>query len=249
MVDVMAVIPARYASTRFPGKPLALIAGKPMIRHVWEQCTRSRAFARVVVATDDPRIAQAARAFGAEVALTSPHCATGTDRVAEVARKHPAVALFVNVQGDEPLVAPQALRVLVKTLRRPGVEMATLIRPLEPQELDTPHVVKVVVTRSKQALYFSRAPIPHDRAGRGPTRYAHLGLYGYRRDTLLALARLKPTPLEQAESLEQLRALENGIRIQCELTQYASIGVDTPDDLRRVEALFQASGRRPSRRD
>jgi 3-deoxy-manno-octulosonate cytidylyltransferase (CMP-KDO synthetase) len=236
----VAVIPARWASVRFPGKPLARLAGKPMLQHVWERCVESGAFSRVLVATDDERIADAARGFGAEVRMTSTQCATGTDRVAEVARALPDVRAWVNVQGDEPLIAPQALALLCRNLLDPQVEMATLVRPLDETERANPNVVKAVLSMRGTALYFSRADIPHARdGGAAPKRWAHVGLYGYRRDILLRLAALSPTPLEKAESLEQLRALENGIALHCQVTSYRGLGVDTPEDLARAEQMLQ----------
>lgn len=238
----VAVIPARYASTRFPGKPLAPLGGKPMVQHVWERCLRSDAFSEVLVATDDERIRDAVERFGGQAVLTSPRCASGTDRVAEVARARPEARAFVNVQGDEPLVHPDALRSIATGLAAPDVQMATLVRPLEEQERANPNVVKVVLTRSSEALYFSRADIPFQRGEDGfPPRYAHLGLYGYRRDVLLELARLPPSPLEEAEKLEQLRALECGFRIKCMVSLHRSLGVDTPEDLALVEALLRQS--------
>lgn len=239
----VAVIPARFASSRFPGKPLALLAGKPMIQHVHQRCMDSGAFSRVIVATDDARIAEAARGFGAEVELTSEHCKSGTDRVAEVAQRIHAEA-YVNVQGDEPLIHPDVLRAVAQAFADVDVEMATLIRPLEDEERSNPNVVKVVLGRSGDALYFSRADIPFEREPNGfPPRYAHLGLYGYRRHVLLALSKMAPSPLEETEKLEQLRALENGYRIRCLTTMHRSVGVDTPADLSRAEALLQAPTR------
>jgi 3-deoxy-manno-octulosonate cytidylyltransferase (CMP-KDO synthetase) len=238
---VMAVIPARYGSTRFPGKPLAPLGGRPMIQHVWERCQRSGAFARVVVATDDERIALAVRGFGGEAVLTSPECPSGSDRVAEVARDAPGFDLFVNVQGDEPLLSPVALRELVAVLADPAVGVATLVRPLREEERANPNVVKALLASSGDALYFSRADLPYCRDPNArPKRYAHLGLYGFRRATLLRLAALPPSPLEQAEKLEQLRALEAGIAIRCALTDYVSVGVDTPLDLAQAEARLGA---------
>ena len=240
----IAVIPSRYASVRFPGKPLAPIAGKPMVQHVYERCVESGAFARVFVATDDDRIAQAVRGFGGDVAMTSPSCPSGTDRVAEVAKAIPHAQVLVNVQGDEPLIAPEGLRELAKAFDDPKVELATLIRPLDEDERQNPNVVKVALAANGDALYFSRADIPFDRdaqlgSGKGPARrYGHIGIYGYRRETLLRIATLEPTPLELTERLEQLRAMENGIRIHCRFTEFTSIGVDTPEDLKKAEALY-----------
>ena len=239
-VKPVAVIPARWGSTRFPGKPLVQLAGRPLVVHVLEACRRSDAFSEVRVATDDDRIAAAVSDAGGLVELTRPDHPSGTDRVAEVAARLPsAVRVVVNVQGDEPLVHPEALRALASAFDDPAVEMATLVRPVDDEELGNPNVVKAVMDVHSDALYFSRADVPFSRAGAKVHRWAHLGLYGYRRATLLRLATLAPSPLERIESLEQLRALENGIRIRCVPTAYASIGVDTPEDLERAEALLR----------
>jgi 3-deoxy-manno-octulosonate cytidylyltransferase (CMP-KDO synthetase) len=238
----VAVIPARYASTRFPGKPLALIAGRPMIEHVWRRCQQVRTFDEVVVATDDVRIQQAVAGFGGTVVMTSPDCATGTDRVAEVARTRQDVDVWVNVQGDEPLVDPTALRVLAGLFADPDVHLGTLVRPLESHEVESPHVVKAVLALNGDALYFSRSPLPFIREpgeSSAVERWAHLGLYGYRHQTLLRLARLNATPLEQAEKLEQLRALEHGLRIRCGKVVGRSVAVDVPEDVARVEAVMR----------
>ncbi len=241
----LAVIPARWGSTRFPGKPLAMLAGRPLVQHVVEAALRSGAFERVVVATDDERIAEAVARFGCEVERTSPAHRSGTDRVAEVVARLPDEApdVVVNLQGDEPLVDAVSLRRLVNAFTDGRVAMATLVRPLEEAaERLSPHVVKVVPDIRGDALYFSRADIPFDRDGMRVPRFAHVGLYGYRRATLVRLAQLPAGTLEQAESLEQLRALEHGIRIRCVVTEHVSIGVDTPADLSRAEAALAARG-------
>jgi len=239
----VAVIPARWGSTRFPGKPLVLLAGRPLVVHVLEACRRSGAFSEVRVATDDERIAAVVSEAGGLVDRTGSDHPSGMDRVAEVAARLPlAVGVVVNVQGDEPLVHPEALRALAAAFDDPEVEMATLIRPLEEGERGNPNVVKAVVDLRYDALYFTRADVPFSRDGGPVTRWAHQGMYGYRRATVLRLASLAATPLERAESLEQLRALENGIRIRCLPTTHASIGVDTPEDLARAEALLSRSG-------
>lgn len=234
----VAIIPARHASTRFPGKPLALIAGQPMIEHVWRRCQEARVFAEVLVATDDVRIQRVVEGFGGTAVMTSPACPTGTDRVAEVARARADVDVWVNVQGDEPLIPPQTLRVLAGLFEDPSVEMGTLVRPLKPDEETNPNVVKAVLGLHGDALYFSRACLPFVRepgeAGE-VKRWAHLGLYGYRRETLLRLAGLAPTPLEQTEKLEQLRALEHGLRIRCGQVTGHTVAVDVPNDIVRVE--------------
>ncbi|ATB31079.1 3-deoxy-manno-octulosonate cytidylyltransferase [Melittangium boletus] len=238
----VAVIPARYASTRFPGKPLTLIAGRTMIEHVWRRCQEARVFADVLVATDDRRIQDEVARFGGTAVMTSPDCATGTDRVAEVARTRADVEVWVNVQGDEPLVDPESLRVLARLFTDPEVQMGTLVRPLESTEVDSPHVVKAVLALNGDALYFSRAALPFVREpseAAAVRRWAHLGLYGYRRPALMRLAHLSATPLEGAEKLEQLRALEHGIRIRCGQVTGRSVAVDVPEDVARVEAVLR----------
>ena len=230
------IIPARYGSTRFRGKPLADLWGKPIIQHVWERAGRARLVDRVIVATDDERIAHAARAFGAEVAMTRPDHPSGTDRVAEVARSLTS-EVIVNVQGDEPLIDPAHIDAAAEPLLAdPTIPMGTLCCPIdEIADLANPNVVKVVLDRQGFALYFSRLPIPFVRDEHAKaTRYRHLGLYVYRRQFLLALADLAPTPLEQAERLEQLRVLEHGHRLRVAIVDRASPGVDTPADLERL---------------
>ncbi|MFL5350748.1 MAG: 3-deoxy-manno-octulosonate cytidylyltransferase [Hyalangium sp.] len=244
----VAVIPARHASTRFPGKPLALIAGTPMVEHVWRRCQEAGAFEEVLVATDDERIRDAVARFGGTAVMTSPACATGTDRVAEVARSRTGVEVWVNVQGDEPLLDPEALRVLAGLFADPSVGMGTLVRPLEAVEVPNPNVVKAVLAQNGDALYFSRAALPFIReAGHEESvqRWAHIGLYGYRHDTLLKLASLPPSPLEEAEKLEQLRALEHGLRIRCGQVHWSTVAVDVPGDVARVEAVMRSRGHRP----
>ena len=253
---VTAVIPARHASTRFPGKPLADIHGKPMIQWVYERTRQSSGVHRVVVATDDERIAAAVTAFGGEVQMTRADHPTGTDRLAEVAARI-ETDLIVNVQGDEPLIDPRMIDQAVNAVRRnPGVVMGTLKTPIASvEEYLNPNVVKVVTDRQGFALYFSRAPIPYPRdladdLGANFSRieaFKHIGLYVYRKDFLLTYPRLSPTPLEQLEKLEQLRALEHGFRIKVAATELTSQGVDTPEDLERVRAAV-AGGRGESRR-
>lgn len=243
---IVGAIPARYASTRLPGKMLREIAGRPMIRHVVERVSRVRELERVVVLTDDERIAGAVRDFGGEAEMTPEECASGTDRIAWAAKDWDARAV-INVQGDEPLIDPEAVARLARHLRDdPDEEMATLAAPLDPSRHADPNAVKVVRAKSGHALYFSRAPIPHrrDPASSDPdvVPLLHVGIYGYRRDVLLRLAGLEPTPLERCEALEQLRALENGIRIRVLLLEHAlGGGVDTEDDLREAERILSAS--------
>jgi 3-deoxy-manno-octulosonate cytidylyltransferase (CMP-KDO synthetase) len=243
MQQPIAVIPSRYASTRFPGKPLAMLLGKPMIQHVVDRCHEARCFSKVVVATDDQRIADAVRGFGGEVLLTSPTCASGTDRVAEVARALNAGddTVFVNVQGDEPAVHPHSLVTLAHAFEDARVQMATLVRPLAEEERANPNVVKAVLDENSNALYFSRADLPYQRDAKSHPmlRWAHLGLYGYRAPVLSRLASLTPTALELTESLEQLRALGHGIAIACRVTAHVAHAVDRPEDLPGAEAALR----------
>ena len=234
MSEITAIIPARWASTRFPGKPLVKLRGKPLVQHVWERASRAKSVDRIIVATDDMRIAEAAFDFGAEVALTSPKHPTGTDRLAEVAAKLKSASLVLNVQGDEPDIAPSTIDRLARALQDdPSLGMVTAANPITASaDIRSPNVVKVVTDLSGRALYFSRSAIPHDRDGRGGIRYLrHQGIYGYRRKVLLDFVKWKPTPLEQAEKLEQLRALEHGVAIGVIVVKRGSVGVDVPRDV------------------
>lgn len=242
--SVVVVIPARYGSSRFPGKPLVMLNGKPMIQHVYERAVACRAVSDVLVATDDDRIKQAVEQFGGRVLKVSGDYRTGTDRVAAVARMF-AGELFVNLQGDEILLNPQLLADLIEPFIKSGAEMGTLKRILDTtDELHNPAVVKVVTDSQGYALYFSRAPIPlvrddPDRRVVGGLHYIHLGLYIYTKETLLKFAALPTSNLEEAEKLEQLRALENGIRIRVWETRHASLRVDQPDDVPLVAEKLQ----------
>ncbi|MGE5248045.1 MAG: 3-deoxy-manno-octulosonate cytidylyltransferase [Verrucomicrobiota bacterium] len=242
---VAVVIPARYGATRLPGKPLAEIDGRPMIWYVWDSARRARLPSRVVVATDDERIASAVRGFGGEAVMTSPECASGTDRVAEAARGM-GEAVFINLQGDEPLMHPSVLDAVAAPLvSDPDVVMSTAALPQDdPGEYARPSVVKVVVDAKGDALYFSRAPIPHYRDGIAGGYRKHLGIYGYRRDFLFRVAALPPSPLEEAERLEQLRVLQAGYRIRVVDVGHDSVGVDTPEDLKAVEEKICGPKRR-----
>lgn len=237
MPKVTLVIPARYASTRFPGKPLALLRGKPMLQWVWEGAKTSTFGTRVVVATDDQRIHDAARDFGAECVMTRADHPTGTDRVAEVAQ-HDDGEIYINVQGDEPLIRGEVIDAVIRPLvEDASVNMASAYRDLAAGE-NAAHadLVKVVCALNGDALYFSRSPIPHFRDGASPVHHVHIGLYGYRRGFLLGLSKLPPTPLELAEKLEQLRVLEHGHKIRMVKVAYESIGVDRPEDLQKAES-------------
>ena len=243
-MKIIGIIPARFASTRFPGKPLALIAGKPLIQHVVEQCQRAKTLSEVIVATDDTRIWEVAQDF-CRVEMTRPDHPSGSDRIAEVAERCDADAIL-NIQGDEPLIDPNVVDAVARALGQN--EMSTAATPVRnPDEYDNPNVVKVVVNTAGQALYFSRRTIPYVREAASrpvPEQLAafpflkHLGIYGYRRGTLLRLVKFPVSPLENAEKLEQLRALENGIGIAVVKVDYDSIGVDLPEDVARVEKIL-----------
>ena len=242
MSGVTAIIPARWASTRFPGKPLVDLQGKPLVQHVWERACRAKLVDRVIIATDDMRIAETAFGFGAEVALTSPKHPTGTDRLAEVAAKLKSAPIILNVQGDEPDIAPSTIDRLVKELQDdPKLGMVTAANPVtDPSDICDRNVVKVVTNLAGHALYFSRRVIPHDRDGLGGVKYLrHQGIYGYRRKVLLDFVKWKPTLLEMAEKLEQLRALEHGVAIGVILVKQGSVGVDTPEDVAKAECLLR----------
>jgi 3-deoxy-manno-octulosonate cytidylyltransferase (CMP-KDO synthetase) len=241
------VIPARLASTRLPRKLLLAETGKPLIQHTYEAAGRSRLASGLCVAADHEEIAAAVRSFGGEVRMTSPDCASGTDRVAEIARQMPDVEIFVNVQGDEPELSGEAIdRVIDLLARDPGAVMATLATPIRSRrQLDDPACVKVVFDRAGRALYFSRSPIPHARqwddrllTAEPAAFHQHIGLYAYRRDFLLSVADIPRTPLERLENLEQLRVLESGYSIAVGVIAEPTIGIDTPDDYRAfVERL------------
>lgn len=252
-MPVVAIIPARYASTRLPGKPLSDIQGKPLIQHVYERALGARSVTRVLVATDDERIATTVRAFGGQCVMTSALHQSGTDRLAEAAQTSDE-SIVVNVQGDEPLLDPEALDAAVAALQQDAtVPIATLSAPLrDVDEFLASQVVKVVTDARGDALYFSRSPIPYLRDP-GPDRHTalaaavteglarkHIGLYVYRREALLRFASLPPAPLELAEGLEQLRALHHGMRIRVVRWHEAGVAVDTPQDLEHVRALFAA---------
>jgi 3-deoxy-manno-octulosonate cytidylyltransferase (CMP-KDO synthetase) len=251
-MPVLAVIPARWASTRFPGKPLAKLAGKPMVQWVFERVQQAKRVREIIIATDDERIFRAATDFGAKAEMTSPNSPSGTDRVAEVAARHSEFEIVLNVQGDEPLISPQVLDAVAEPLRNDSrLSISTAItRIAEVDDLQNPNVVKVVLNRERNALYFSRAPIPFYRSpvdfqeGSMAARpYHHLGIYGYQRDALLNLTKLEPSPLEQAEQLEQLRFLEAGFTIRCVEVASFGPGVDCPEDIPRVEAILNKEAR------
>jgi 3-deoxy-manno-octulosonate cytidylyltransferase (CMP-KDO synthetase) len=242
-MKIVAVIPARYASTRLPGKPLVSLGGKTMIERVWERARQASSVNDVIVATDDERIRQAVAAFGGHVTMTRSDHRCGTERVAEVAALHPEAEILINVQGDEPLIEPGAIDAAVEAIvSDDAVNVATLAVPIsKPAELMDPNIVKAVLDFDGNALYFSRAPIPWVRDRGAPVHVRplkHLGLYAFRRAALLEFATFPQGDLERIEQLEQLRWLENGYRIRVAETEYDSVSVDMPEDVTRVEALL-----------
>jgi 3-deoxy-manno-octulosonate cytidylyltransferase (CMP-KDO synthetase) len=244
-MTAVGVVPARYQASRFPGKPLAMIAGLPMLQRVWEGARSAKSLRTVVVATDDERIAEACRGFGAEVFLTRADHPTGTDRVAEVALGL-ADDVVVNIQGDEPLIEGFVIDAAVEALAdAEDAVMSTVVHTAEPQALGDPNRVKVVIDRRGNALYFSRAKIPYLREpGALSPVYQHVGLYAYRRPFLLDFVDLERTPAERAEALEQLRALEHGFRIRCAVVEgWRSVPVDVPADVEAVESRLRGAGR------
>jgi len=242
-MKIAGIIPARYGSTRFPGKPLALIAGKPLIGHVVEQCQKARSLSEIIVATDDTRVWEVAQGY-CRAEMTAPVHPSGMDRIAEVAQNCSCDAV-INIQGDEPLIDPAVIDAVAAALS--NAEISTAATPIEEvSEWESPNVVKVVVNGAGRALYFSRRAIPYVRAAAtGAEQLAafpflkHLGIYGYRRQTLLRLVKFPVSPLERAEKLEQLRALENGIQIAVVRVSHDSIGVDVPADVKRVEQMLK----------
>lgn len=243
-MKIVAVIPARIASTRLPRKPLREILGKPMVQRVYEAAKAAKGLDEVMVATDSYEIMSLGQQLGMNVVMTSSDCKSGTDRVREVAVRFPA-DIYVNVQGDEPLARPEHITTLVDLMRRgEQIRVGTLKTPCPAQDVANPNAVKIVTDSQGRALYFSRSTIPHDRDAKGGIRYfKHLGFYAYHRATLEAFPNLHPSALEDAEKLEQLRFLENGIPIYVAETPFDTVGVDTEDDVRRVEEILKKEGR------
>lgn len=240
-MKIIGVIPARWESSRFPGKPLALIMGKPMIWWVYRQCMKVTELDAVYVATDDARIFNACRDMGLQVLMTSSIHRSGSDRVGEVARAIDG-DIFINIQGDEPLIEPQMIRDLIAAFDDHEVYYATLRKRITDRaEIEAASTVKVVVDQNEDALYFSRSVIPSQSRDAEATVYRHVGIYGYTRDFLLRFIALPQTPLEKAESLEQLRALEHGYKLRVLETQYDTIGVDLPEHIQQVVALIKQS--------
>jgi len=243
-MKILGIIPARYASTRFPGKPLVDIAGKSMIQRVYEQAKKCSQLSEVIVATDDDRIFEHVNSFGGKAEMTSSTHQSGTDRCAEVAEKHPEYDVIINIQGDEPYIDPGQISKLISCFDDPGTQIATLIKKVSnEQELHNTNSPKVIVNKNAEAIYFSRSPLPHIR-GQEPqnwfqhfTYFKHIGIYGYRVDILKQITKLPVSTLEKAESLEQLRWIENGYKIKVAETEIETIAIDTPGDLEKLSEL------------
>ena len=241
----ICVIPARYSSTRLPGKPLREICGVPMICRVLERASLAKSVSEVIVATDDERILAAVENYGGRAMMTRADHKTGTDRLAEVAEKFPDAEVIVNVQGDEPLIESALIDELIAQFADKNLHMATVATELkEPSEMKNPNNVKVVLDRNNDALYFSRSLIPYPRNEGKSKIFKHIGIYAYRREFLLAYAKMESTPLEQIESLEQLRALENGYKIRVIISANKFVGVDTEEDLKLVNEIYNKMGKK-----
>lgn len=239
-MKIGCVIPARFGSTRLPGKPLADIAGKPMIQRVYERVTNAKKPEVFIVATDDQRVYDAVQSFGGTVVMTDANHPTGTDRLAEVVQQYTDLDVIINVQGDEPMIGANLIDQLAELFESDdALQMATVATPLLEEEYDEPSAVKVILNKRNDAMYFSRSLIPYPRHDFVNTPLKHIGIYAYRRQFLLDYAKMEPTAAEQTESLEQLRALENGFAIRVITTDKRFVGVDTPEDLARVNAIFE----------
>lgn len=234
------IIPARYASTRLPGKPLIKIGGKSIIQWVYEKAKQAKSADEVVVATDDKRIYDEVISFGGLVRMTSPNHKCGSDRIAEIVSGDANIGIAVNVQGDEPMIDPESIDKAIEALKESDADISTLIRVIkDKEEITNPNVVKCVVSKSGMAMYFSRSPIPYERnEGKSPV-YAHIGLYAYKSDSLLKMTKMEQTPLEMSESLEQLRALENGMRIKTVVVGYSPVGIDTEEDVENFKKIIE----------
>ena len=244
-MKTLGIIPARYASTRFPGKPLVDIAGKSMIQRVYEQAKKCAQLSEVIVATDDDRIFEHVLGFGGKAVMTFPTHQSGTDRCAEVAEKYPEYDIIINIQGDEPYIDPEQISTLIGCFEDAGTQIATLIKKVSnEQELHNTNSPKVIINKNSEAIYFSRSPLPYIR-GQEPQNwlqhfiyFKHIGIYGYRVDVLKQITKLPVSPLEKAESLEQLRWIENGYKIKVAETEIETVAIDTPEDLKKLQWFF-----------
>ncbi|MDD3436930.1 MAG: 3-deoxy-manno-octulosonate cytidylyltransferase [Candidatus Gastranaerophilales bacterium] len=239
MNETAIIIPARYNSTRLKGKPLIKVKDKPILQWVWEKAVRVNSADRVIIATDSEEIYNTAELFGAEAEMTLDTHTSGSDRIAEVAERHPEISYIVNLQGDEPLITPESIDMVIKGVKEDSADISTLIRPIaDKKEMENPNCVKCVFDDNGYALYFSRAKIPYERNQGFVKIYGHLGIYGYKREALLKMTQLKQSSLELAESLEQLRALQAGMKIKTFIVDFVPIGIDTADDLARFKEII-----------
>ena len=239
MTKTAIIIPARYGSSRLEGKPLIEVEGKPIIQWVYERAQQSKYADIIIVATDDERIFNAVKSFGGNVEMTSTEHKSGSDRIMEVASRHPEISYICNLQGDEPLIKPESIDAVIKNVKEDEkADISTLIREIAPQEAQNPNLVKCVTDKNGFALYFSRSVIPYERNSGIAKFYGHLGIYGYKRKALEAMTSLPQTMLEKTESLEQLRALENGMRIKTSVVDFVPVGIDTKEDLEKFKSMI-----------
>ncbi len=241
MSKTAIIIPARYGSSRLEGKPLMVAAGKPVIQWVYEKAQQAKLADVVIVATDDERIFNCVKSFGGEVEMTSTEHKCGSDRIMEVVSRHPEISYICNLQGDEPLIEPASIDAVIKHVQTDEkADISTLIREITPSEAENPNLVKCVIDKNGFALYFSRSKIPYERNEGIATFFGHIGIYGYKRAALEAMTTLSQTPLEKTESLEQLRALENGMKIKTSVVDFVPVGIDTKDDLEKFRKIVEA---------
>jgi len=239
MTKTAIIIPARYGSSRLEGKPLIEVEGKPIIQWVYEKAQQSKYADIIIVATDDDRIFNAVKAFGGNVEMTSTEHKSGSDRIMEVASRHPEISYICNLQGDEPLIKPESIDAVIKNVKEDEkADISTLIREISPQDAQNPNLVKCVTDNNGFALYFSRSVIPYERNTGVAKFYGHLGIYGYKRKALEVMTSLPQTMLEKTESLEQLRALENGMKIKTSVVDFIPVGIDTKEDLEKFKSLI-----------
>jgi len=242
MNQTAIIIPARYGSSRLEGKPLLEACGKPIIQWVWEKGSKCKDIDRVIIATDDERIFNACKKFGAEVEMTSTNHKSGSDRIAEVASRHPEIGYIINVQGDEPLIEPDNIELVRKgVVEDASADISTLVREIkDEEEVNNPNLVKCVFDLNGYAMYFSRSKIPYERTVGKSKFYGHLGIYGYKKEALFKMTKLSQTPYEMAESLEQLRALQNGMKIRVSVVENVPVGIDTIEDFNKFKAMVEA---------
>ena len=241
MTKTAIIIPARYGSSRLEGKPLLEVAGKPVIQWVYEKAQQSKLTDTVIVATDDERIYNCVKNFGGTAEMTSVNHKCGSDRIMEVVSRHPEISYICNLQGDEPLIEPESIDAVIKNVQEDNnADISTLIREISSEEANNPNLVKCVTDKNGFALYFSRSKIPYERNAASAPFYGHLGIYGYKRNALEAMTSLPQTPLEKTESLEQLRALENGMRIKTSVVNFVPVGIDTKDDLEKFRQIVES---------